>query len=100
MPLLETALRAAKTAGIPPERVFTLGIPGHDKAASFASVDDLVAEGRQLPELEPLRWTRGQGARQPAFLCYSSGTSGLPVSLFATTTGDAGISLCVVGSLG
>ncbi|KAM5380142.1 hypothetical protein ACJZ2D_003789 [Fusarium nematophilum] len=39
-----------------------------------------AAEGAKLPELESLRWTEGQGARQTAFLCYSSGTSGLPVS--------------------
>jgi ribosome assembly protein SQT1 len=28
--------------------------------------------------LEELKWEKGQGARQVAFLCYSSGTSGLP----------------------
>ncbi|TAQ86621.1 hypothetical protein B7494_g5056 [Chlorociboria aeruginascens] len=30
------------------------------------------------PELEALKWEKGQGARQTAYLCYSSGTSGLP----------------------
>ncbi|CAI4212640.1 unnamed protein product [Parascedosporium putredinis] len=44
----------------------------------FTTVEELIAEGRGLPELEPLRWSKGQGGRQPAFLCYSSGTSGLP----------------------
>ncbi|SPO01635.1 probable phenylacetyl-CoA ligase [Cephalotrichum gorgonifer] len=80
VPLLETALRAAKGAGIPEKNVFILDLPGlkgkHDRA--FTSVEDLVSEGRKLAELEELRWVRGQGARQAAFLCYSSGTSGLP----------------------
>ncbi|KAI8648987.1 hypothetical protein NCS55_01471900 [Fusarium keratoplasticum] len=37
-----------------------------------------VEEGRNLPELQPLNWAPGQGARQVAFLSFSSGTSGLP----------------------
>ena len=41
----------------------------------------MIALGRGQKDLEPLRWEKGQGARQTAFLCYSSGTSGLPVSL-------------------
>ncbi len=44
-------------------------------------MDDLVSLGRTLPELERLQWSKGQGARRTAFLCYSSGTSGLPVSM-------------------
>lgn len=42
------------------------------------TVDDLIKEGRTAPELEPLKWSQGHAARQTAFLCYSSGTSGLP----------------------
>lgn len=80
-PLLENALKAAKAAGIPQDRVFVLDLPGFANPSSFKTVDDLVELGRTLPELEPLRWSKGQGARQVAFLCYSSGTSGLPVSL-------------------
>ncbi|KEZ41351.1 hypothetical protein SAPIO_CDS7464 [Scedosporium apiospermum] len=77
MPLLETALKAADGAGIPRNRIFLLEVPGA-KAAGFVTVDELVREGQKLPEIEPLKWTKGQGARQPAYLCYSSGTSGLP----------------------
>lgn len=80
IPLLETALTAAKAAGIPDDRVFLLPVPGFDKKLPFKTIDDLVEEGKGLPELPPLNWTKGQGARQVAYLCYSSGTSGLPVS--------------------
>lgn len=44
------------------------------------TVNQLIEEGAHLPALEILKWNKGQGARQTAFLCYSSGTSGLPVS--------------------
>jgi hypothetical protein len=80
MPVLDNALKAAQACGIPVDKVFVMDLPGAAKRGPFKRVDDLVAEGESLPELEPLRWTKGQGARQVAFLCYSSGTSGMPVS--------------------
>ncbi|KAI0400056.1 hypothetical protein F4802DRAFT_602374 [Xylaria palmicola] len=76
--LLESALGAARASDIPDDRVFLLDVPGQARDPRFRSIEDLIAEGRSLPELEPLRWTKGQGARQTAYLCYSSGTSGLP----------------------
>ncbi|KAM7222875.1 hypothetical protein V8F06_001773 [Rhypophila decipiens] len=78
LPVLETALQAAKGAGIPEDKVFIMELPHHAKHPNFKTVDDLVEMGRSAPSLEPLKWAPGQGARQPAFLCYSSGTSGLP----------------------
>jgi acyl-CoA synthetase (AMP-forming)/AMP-acid ligase II len=81
IPVLETALTAAKGAGIPEDKVFVLDLPHHSKNPSFRTVEDLVQLGHSVPQLEPLKWTKGQGDRQPAYLCYSSGTSGLPVSL-------------------
>ncbi|KAM7209621.1 hypothetical protein V8F20_000024 [Naviculisporaceae sp. PSN 640] len=79
VPVLETALQAAKGAGIPEDKVFLMDLPYHTGSQpNFKTVDDLVEIGRSAPELEPLKWAKGQGARQPAFLCYSSGTSGLP----------------------
>jgi len=78
--VLETALKAAKAVGITEDKVFIMDLPGQTNPGSFRTVDDLVAQGRSLPEIEPLRWPKGQGERQVAFLCYSSGTSGLPVS--------------------
>lgn len=82
-PLLETALQTAKAVGIPSNKIFILELPAamNDEILAFRTIEDLISEGRRLPELEPLKWVKGQGARQPAFLCYSSGTSGLPVSL-------------------
>jgi hypothetical protein len=49
------------------------------KSVPFKTVDKLIEEGSRLPEVEKLNWEKGQGKRQTAFLCYSSGTSGLPV---------------------
>jgi hypothetical protein len=79
---------AAKSAGIPEKHVYILEMPeeltgGGD--VPFKSVNQLIEEGDNLPEIEPLRWTKGQGARQTAYLCYSSGTSGYPVSAALTT---------------
>lgn len=53
---------------------------GQSPAKQFKTINQLIKEGAGLPALEKLRWDEGQGARQTAFLCYSSGTSGLPVS--------------------
>ncbi|KAI0413270.1 hypothetical protein F5X98DRAFT_352530 [Xylaria grammica] len=76
--LLDNALKATRASGIPDDRVFLLDIPGQARDPRFKTIDDLISEGRSLPELETLKWTKGQGARQTAYLCYSSGTSGLP----------------------
>jgi acyl-CoA synthetase (AMP-forming)/AMP-acid ligase II len=81
-PLLETSLQAAKAVGIPNKHVYILEMPKEmtgGKSVPFRSVDDLIVKGQKLEKLESLKWTKGQGARQTAFLCYSSGTSGLPV---------------------
>ncbi|KAH8660818.1 amp dependent CoA ligase-like protein [Tricladium varicosporioides] len=81
IPLLETALAAAKASGIPRERVFILEMPkafSGDKSVPFKTVGQLITEGARLPKLQELKWEKGQGKRQTAYLCYSSGTSGLP----------------------
>ena len=67
--------------GIPNEKVYILEMPKEfgDKSVPFKTVGQLIVEGGRLPKLEPLKWAKGQGQRQTAFLCYSSGTSGLPV---------------------
>lgn len=86
IPLLETSLQAARAVGIPNKHVYILEMPKEftgGKSVPFKTLDQLVAEGRKLGQLEPLKWTNGQGARQTAFLCYSSGTSGLPVYIIS-----------------
>lgn len=84
LPLLPVALEAASKAGIPRERIYICELPeqvqGGVKATSeHKTLSQLIEDGLSLPALEPIKWTAGQGARQTAFLCYSSGTSGLPV---------------------
>lgn len=84
LPLLSVALKAASNSGIPKNRVYLLDLPkevtgGKEAPKEYKTVDQLIQEGQNLPRLEDLKWEKGQGARQTAFLCYSSGTSGLPV---------------------
>jgi acyl-CoA synthetase (AMP-forming)/AMP-acid ligase II len=79
IPLLDAALKAAEEAGIAKKNIFIVPMAGDNAKVPFLSIEDLIMEGQALPELEALKWSKGQGARQPAFLCYSSGTSGLPV---------------------
>ncbi|KAF2085447.1 acetyl-CoA synthetase-like protein [Saccharata proteae CBS 121410] len=81
--LLDTALEAAQKAGIPKNRIYFLDLPkeatgGKSVPSEFKTVDQLIQEGSNLPRLDPLRWKAGDGAKKTAFLCYSSGTSGLP----------------------
>ncbi|KAK0744381.1 hypothetical protein B0T21DRAFT_407489 [Apiosordaria backusii] len=80
---LNTALEAAKLAGIPESNIFLIPVPGDVAAPEtdprrLLDVEDLVAAGRQLPPLPRTKWSKGQGRRQAAYLCYSSGTSGPP----------------------
>ena len=85
LPLLETAREAAKNSGIPDNRIYILEVPekfaGRATPKGLKTVDDLIREGAKLDRLEPLKWEAGHGAKRTAFLCYSSGTSGLPVSI-------------------
>ncbi|PYI15930.1 phenylacetyl-CoA ligase [Aspergillus japonicus CBS 114.51] len=83
LPLLKTALEAADAAGLPRDRIFLLEvpaqlIPGAKAPAEFKTVDHLIEAGKALPKVAALNWGPGEGARRTAFLCYSSGTSGLP----------------------
>ncbi|PTD07921.1 4-coumarate-CoA ligase-like protein 7 [Fusarium culmorum] len=77
-PLLDTAVKAAKTVGIPDNNIFLLPLPDVPSDGSYRSIEDLISEGQNLPPLSIPAWIPGQGKRQTAYLCYSSGTSGLP----------------------
>ncbi|CVK95009.1 probable phenylacetyl-CoA ligase [Fusarium mangiferae] len=78
VPLLDTALKATDAVGISRENVFLLPVPNATSRHGFKTIDDLIEEGEKLPALPPLQWKKVQGARQTAYLLYSSGTSGLP----------------------
>jgi acyl-CoA synthetase (AMP-forming)/AMP-acid ligase II len=84
LPLLQSTIEAAAKVGIPRNRIYILEMPavltGDAKNDGFTTVSELINRGKKLPALEPLKWSKGEGARRAAFLCYSSGTSGLPVS--------------------
>jgi acyl-coenzyme A synthetase/AMP-(fatty) acid ligase len=86
MPLLETAREAARKVGIPDDRIYLLELPKEASGSQtvqseFKTVSDLIREGSREPQLEKLLWKKGEGGRRVAFLCYSSGTSGLPVGI-------------------
>ncbi|KAJ5461804.1 Acyl-CoA ligase inpC [Penicillium daleae] len=83
VPLLSVALDAASQAGLPRSKIYLIDVPepilgGAKVPTEFKSVCQLANAGQSLPALEPLKWGPGEGARRTAFLCYSSGTSGLP----------------------
>ncbi|KGO77992.1 protein of unknown function DUF4009 [Penicillium italicum] len=83
VPLLSISLEAAAKAGLPKSRIYLLDVPeqllgGAKPPTEYKSVSELVETGKYLPPVEELRWSAGEGARRTAFLCYSSGTSGLP----------------------
>ncbi|KAF7587953.1 hypothetical protein BBP40_006492 [Aspergillus hancockii] len=83
VPLLKTALEAASLAGLPKERIYLLEVPaeitgGASTPAQYSTVSQFIEAGKALPQLEKLKWGAGEAARRTAFLCYSSGTSGLP----------------------
>ncbi|GKU20635.1 4-coumarate-- ligase 7 [Fusarium langsethiae] len=77
-PLLSTAVKAAKAVGIPDKHIFLLPLPDVPSDGSYRSIEDLISEGQNLPPLSLPAWVPGQGKRQTAYLCYSSGTSGFP----------------------
>ncbi|KAJ5087717.1 Acyl-CoA ligase inpC [Penicillium angulare] len=83
VPLLPVALEAAAMAGLPRNKIYLIDVApqllgGAKPPTEFKSLTQLLEEGSTAPALEPLKWGPGEGARRTAFLCYSSGTSGLP----------------------
>lgn len=82
LPLLQTTLEAAKRVGLPKERIYILPMAAAETQGmsdeGFKTSEDFINTGAKLERLEPLNWSDGEGARRTAFLCYSSGTSGLP----------------------
>ncbi len=87
-PLLQSACQAATKAGMPLNSIFVFDLPvPYAGEHAFTTFEQLVTEGATLPPVPALSWEEGRGARQTAFLCYSSGTSGLPVRVVHLSTG-------------
>ncbi|KAJ5221951.1 Acyl-CoA ligase inpC [Penicillium citrinum] len=83
VPLLSVALEAASLAGLPKNKIYLIDVPqpilgNTQPPKEFKSVLDILESGKSLPPVDELKWSPGEGARRTAFLCYSSGTSGLP----------------------
>lgn len=83
-PLLPVALEAAAAVGIPRSRVYLIKLPeaclsGPSNPSNLKTVNELIASGEKKQSLEPLAWAPGDGKKKVALLCFSSGTSGLPV---------------------
>ncbi|KAF5981361.1 phenylacetyl ligase [Fusarium coicis] len=76
IPLLSVALEAA--ADISKDHIFILDMPNETNNSAFVALSTLIDEGRHLHPLPPLLWFKEQGKRQVAYICFSSGTSGLP----------------------
>lgn len=84
LPLLDIAEAACRKVGIPENRIYILEMPEVATAGfsgkGYKTANDLINEGAKLSKLESIKLNPGDGAKRTAFLCYSSGTSGLPVS--------------------
>lgn len=82
LPLLETAKKACQKVGIPDNKIYLINVPdvleAGQKPGNHKTVDDLIKSGSSLPQLPGHKWRKGEGKHRTAFLCYSSGTSGLP----------------------
>jgi hypothetical protein len=83
--LLETCKKGIAASSSPDSKVFILPLPEQVtppsvKINGLKTIDDLIRNGSALPQIQPSdeSWQEGEGATRIAFLCYSSGTSGLP----------------------
>lgn len=77
-------LEAAKLANFPESSIYLLDVlPPQmlegQPPTKYKTLSQIEQAGRSLPPLEKISWPAGEAARRTAFLCYSSGTSGLPV---------------------
>ncbi|KAG5747300.1 hypothetical protein H9Q69_002494 [Fusarium xylarioides] len=64
---LDIAVKAAKAVGIPQGHIFILATPDDDSKLPFTTFDDLVREGADLQELEPLTWSRAKARGRSPF---------------------------------
>lgn len=81
--LVDTAITAAEIAGLQRRHIYLLPVAGESvpQGNDLWTLEDMISKGSSLTPLPPLLFSKGQGEQQTAFLCYSSGTSGSPVSM-------------------
>jgi long-subunit acyl-CoA synthetase (AMP-forming) len=85
---LQTSIEAALEVGIPQSRIYLIDSPSVENkiegkaVVGFKTLNQLIYEGSFLQELDEQIWRGGQSTWQTAYICYSSGTSGIPVSYF------------------
>lgn len=82
--LLPVSLQVADDLALAPKNIYILDTPecfatGTQLVSGFKCLQTLIVDGAQLDSLEKLHWTIDQGARQAAYLCATSGTSGKQV---------------------
>lgn len=84
LPLLKTATEGAAKVGLGKEKLFLIDLPAAATPGlsnpGHKTLEQFVKQGAGLPQFKPAdsTWKKGDGAKRIAFLCYSSGTSGLP----------------------
>ncbi|CAG8780289.1 14720_t:CDS:2, partial [Racocetra fulgida] len=76
---LDTAIKAAKEAGIPESRIFLFG---NREVHGFQSYRSLIGDR----EAEPVSYSPEEAKNTTAFLCYSSGTTGIQKAVEITHT--------------
>jgi 4-coumarate--CoA ligase len=70
----EIGLKAAEAAGIPLRNILTIS----DSVDGLFGLNDFIAGGKSLPQVERIGFRPGEARKRMAFLSFSSGTSGLP----------------------
>ncbi|EED13572.1 AMP dependent ligase/synthetase, putative [Talaromyces stipitatus ATCC 10500] len=77
--LHKTCIEVTNLLGISQECVYTIAVPGElvSSVDGHKSFEQLLAAGSDLAPMEPLKWEKGQGKEQAAYLAATSGTSGL-----------------------
>ncbi|KAF2165417.1 hypothetical protein M409DRAFT_67248 [Zasmidium cellare ATCC 36951] len=84
LPLLQTCKDGVKKSKLPNDRIYLLPLPEQVTPGlqnqGHQTIEHLVKLGETLDKVPASdeRWSKGEGKRRCAFLCYSSGTSGLP----------------------
>lgn len=82
--LLKACTEVTAPLGIPSNNVYVLPVPDEvtESTPAHMTFDQLLADGPNQPDLESVKWEKGQGKEQIAYLAATSGTSGLQVRVY------------------